>query len=51
MSGFDPEMVNARFFPNSSVRVNFICNLGYGDESKLFGRSPRFSFDEACRIV
>jgi 3-hydroxypropanoate dehydrogenase len=51
MSGFDPEMVSARFFPDSSVRVNFICNLGYGDESKLFARSPRFSFDEACRIV
>jgi 3-hydroxypropanoate dehydrogenase len=51
MSGFDPELVNARFFPNSSVRVNFMCSLGYGDQRGLFDRSPRFEFDEACKIV
>jgi nitroreductase len=51
MSGFDAEKVNAAFFAGSSVKVNFICNLGHGDPAKLFGRSPRFSFDEACKIV
>ncbi len=51
MSGFDPEKVNAAFFADSTVKVNFICSLGYGDPTKLFGRSPRMAFDEACKIV
>ena len=51
MSGFDPEKVNATFFAGTTVKVNFICNLGYGDASKLFPRSPRSSFEEACKIV
>jgi nitroreductase len=51
MSGFDADKLNAAFFTGTSVKVNFICSLGYGDPSKLFGRSPRLSFDEACKIV
>ncbi len=51
MSGFDGDKVNAAFFADTSHKVNFICNLGYGDASGLFQRSPRLSFDEACRIV
>ncbi|MDE2430818.1 MAG: malonic semialdehyde reductase, partial [Burkholderiales bacterium] len=44
MSGFDADKVNATFFADSQTKVNFICNLGYGDESKLFPRSPRLAF-------
>jgi 3-hydroxypropanoate dehydrogenase len=33
------------------VKTNFVCNLGKGDPSKLFGRSPRLSFEEACRFA
>jgi 3-hydroxypropanoate dehydrogenase len=51
MSGFDNARVDAEFFAGTPVRSNFLCNLGYGDVSKLFPRSPRLSFDEACRIV
>lgn len=51
MSGFDADKVNAAFFAGTSIKVNFICNLGYGDTTKLFGRSPRLSFDEACKVV
>lgn len=51
MSGFDANQVNATFFANSNLKVNFICSLGYGDPSKLFPRSPRFTFDEACKII
>lgn len=51
MSGFDGDKVNELFFPDSTVKVNFICGLGYGDPAKVFGRSPRFAFDEACSIV
>jgi 3-hydroxypropanoate dehydrogenase len=51
MSGFDPDKMNETFFPDSTVKVNFVCSLGYGDASKLFPRSPRLAFDEACKIV
>ena len=51
MSGFDPEKVNAEFFPDGKWKANFVCNLGHGDASKLGPRLPRLSFDEACRII
>lgn len=51
MSGFDADKLNDTFFAGSSIKVNFICNLGYGDAAQLFPRSPRLAFDEACKIV
>jgi 3-hydroxypropanoate dehydrogenase len=51
MSGFDNAKVDAAFFPGSTVRSNFLCNLGHGDASKLYPRSKRLSFDEACRVA
>jgi 3-hydroxypropanoate dehydrogenase len=51
MSGFNNAGVDQEFFPDSSVKSNFICGLGYGDPSGLFPRSPRLAFDEACQIV
>ncbi|MBV8665554.1 MAG: malonic semialdehyde reductase [Burkholderiaceae bacterium] len=51
MSGFDAEKLNAAFFAGTTIKANFVCNLGYGDPAKLFGRSPRLAFDEACKIV
>ena len=50
MSGIDKAKIDAAFFAGTPVKTNFVCSLGYGDPSKLFGRSPRLSFDEACRI-
>ena len=51
MSGFDPARVDADFWAGTTVKTNFICNLGHGDASKLMPRSPRLTFDEACRIA
>ena len=51
MSGFDAAKVDAAFFAGTSVKVNFICNLGHGNPAKLFPRSPRLAFDEACQLV
>ena len=51
MSGFDNARVDAEFWAGTTVKTNFICNLGHGDPSKLFGRSPRLSFDEACTLA
>jgi len=50
MSGFDAAAVDAAFWGGTTVRTNFLCNLGYGDASQLFPRGPRLPFDEACRI-
>ena len=51
MSGFDPKKVNEAFFAKSQFQANFICNLGYGDNQKLFPRSPRLNFSEACQVL
>ena len=51
MSGFDHAKVDAEFFAGTSVRSNFLINLGYGDASGLHPRSPRLRFDEACLIA
>lgn len=51
MSGFNPDMVNAEFFPDGRYRINFLCNLGYGDPAALFARSPRFDFEDVCEII
>jgi len=51
MGGFDNARVDATFFPEGTVKSNFLCNLGYGDPAKLHARAPRLAFDEACRIV
>jgi 3-hydroxypropanoate dehydrogenase len=64
MSGFDNAKVDEEFFsagkcedcgqeffPEGHVKSNFLCNLGYGDRSKLFPRSPRLEFGEACTML
>lgn len=66
MSGFDNEKVDREFFPppvpgvrdipggfisSGPVKSNFLCNLGYGDASKLRARGPRLAFHEACRLL
>ena len=51
MSGFDHDKLNAEFFAGTTWRANFLVNLGHGDPAKVFPRSPRFDFDEACKIL
>jgi 3-hydroxypropanoate dehydrogenase len=65
MSGFDSAKVDEEFFaagkpcfgcdqeffPEGHVKTNFLCNLGYGDPSKLFPRLPRLPFNEACSLL
>jgi 3-hydroxypropanoate dehydrogenase len=51
MSGFDNAKVDAAFFSGKSIKSNFLCNLGHGDGTKLYPRSPRLDFAEACQIV
>lgn len=51
MSGFDKAKVDAAFFPDHGWKSNFLINLGHGDASGLFTRSPRFTFDEVCVLA
>ena len=65
MSGFDNDKVDKEFFgagdpcsdceqefiPAGHVKSNFLCNLGYGNPSKLHPRQPRLDFEEACSLV
>ena len=51
MSGFDNAGVDLAFFAGTTVKSNFLINIGYGDSSRdLFPRSPRLTFEEACRV-
>lgn len=51
MSGFDNAKLDAAFFPDSTIKSNFICAIGYGDEAGLYPRGPRLDFNEAAEIV
>jgi 3-hydroxypropanoate dehydrogenase len=51
MSGFDGAKVDAEFFPDGRYRINFLCNLGYGDPSKVMERLPRFAFEDVCSLL
>lgn len=51
MSGFDNAGVDAEFFAGTTVKSNFLVNIGHGTEENLFARNPRLSFEEACQIL
>jgi 3-hydroxypropanoate dehydrogenase len=51
MSGFDDKAVDREIFAGTNIKSNFLCNLGHGDPSVLFPRSPRFDFDEMAKII
>ncbi|KPQ22652.1 MULTISPECIES: malonic semialdehyde reductase [unclassified Halomonas] len=53
LSGFDNDKVDDLFFADDGThyRSNFLCNLGYGDDTKLHPRSPRLAFEQACQLL
>jgi 3-hydroxypropanoate dehydrogenase len=51
MSGFSNAIVDEEFFAGTTLRSNFLCNIGYADESALFQKLPRFAFAQVCSIV
>ncbi|MBU2978828.1 malonic semialdehyde reductase [Alteromonas sp. C1M14] len=51
MSGFDPKRLNETFFSKSTWKVNFLLNIGYGDNEKVHDRLPRLDFEQACQIL
>lgn len=51
MSGFSNAIIDEEFFKGTSLKSNFLCNIGVADEAALFQRLPRFKFDEACSFA
>lgn len=51
MGGFDRTKVDAEFFAGTKVKSNMLVNIGFGDETKLFPRSPRLDFDEIASFA
>ena len=51
MSGFSNEIVDQEFFAGTSLKSNFLCNIGTADETARFQRLPRFEFDEVCSFA
>lgn len=51
MSGFSNKIVDEEFFAGTTLKSNFLCNIGYADEKALFQKLPRFSFEQACSYV
>ena len=48
MSGFSNAVVDEEFFAGTTLKSNFLCNIGYADETALFQKLPRFEFDQVC---
>lgn len=48
MSGFSNAIVDEEFFAGTTLKSNFLCNIGYADETALFQRLPRFEFEDVC---
>jgi 3-hydroxypropanoate dehydrogenase len=51
MSGFSNEIADEEFFSGTTLKSNFLCNIGYADENALFQKLPRFDFDDACSFA
>ena len=51
MSGFSNQIIDEEFFAGTTLRSNFLLNIGIADEAALFERLPRLSFDEACSFA
>jgi 3-hydroxypropanoate dehydrogenase len=48
---FDTGVVDAAFFPEGTVAANFLCALGYGDDTRPSPDQAQPAFYEACQIL
>lgn len=51
MSGFSNAIVDEEFFAGTTLKSNFLINIGVADESAMFQRLPRFEFEEVCTFA
>jgi 3-hydroxypropanoate dehydrogenase len=50
-SAKDSNTQEQEFFPGGHLKSNFLCNLGYGDPTRVLPRNPRLAFEEACSLL
>lgn len=51
MSGFDPQKLDAEFFPDGRYKSNFLACIGYGADKGYYPRGPRLGFDQVAEIL
>lgn len=51
ISGFDNGVVDQTILKGTSLKSNFLLNLGYADETAVFPKLPRLPFEEACSFM
>lgn len=51
ISGFDNKVVDETILKGTTLRSNFLLNLGYADETAIFPKLPRLPFEEACSFM
>jgi 3-hydroxypropanoate dehydrogenase len=50
MAGFERPIVDAAFFPDGRFVSQYLINVGYGDDTKVWPRLPRFNVDEIAHF-
>ena len=51
MSGFSNELVDKEFFNDTSIKSNFLCNLGYPVKDGYYERARRYNFSDIAEIL
>lgn len=51
MAGFERSTVNAAFFPDGQFVSQYVINIGYGDDTTVYPRLPRFNVEEIARFA
>jgi 3-hydroxypropanoate dehydrogenase len=51
MAGFERPVVDAAFFPEGRFVSQFLINIGYGDDTKVFPRLPRFGANDIAQYA
>ena len=51
ISGFDNAVVDDTILKGTTLRSNFLLNIGYADETAVFPKLPRLPFEEACSFL
>jgi 3-hydroxypropanoate dehydrogenase len=51
MAGFERPIVDAAFFPEGRFVSQYLMNIGYGDDTKVWPRLPRFEAHDIAQYV
>ena len=51
ISGFFNDIVDEEFFKGTSIKSNFLCPIGYGNEESVWQKLPRPAFDTICELI